>query len=122
MYIINWATTAKQTIRQQPLLGKTFLNTQQYRSHHYGTYACKNVRTVVNDVFCTVRAEAIRWEAASFVEIWLVSQLVKRFCDSGTWSVQETRERGTFAVGSRHQKTGDDRDERQNCVTVNCKM
>jgi hypothetical protein len=110
MYIIYRTTTAKQTMRQQPLLGKTFVNAQQYRSHQYGTHACKSVRTVVNDVFCTVRAEAIRWEAAAYVESWLVSQSVKSFCGSGTWSVQETRERGTSTVGSRYQKTGDDRD------------
>jgi hypothetical protein len=57
--ICCWEVTMKQAMRQQSLLGNSFVNMQQYRSHHYVIYTCNNGRIVGSGVFCAIHAEAI---------------------------------------------------------------
>jgi hypothetical protein len=48
IYASWWAATANQT--RQPLLGNSFVNTQQYQSYPKATFALNNGRTVQNAV------------------------------------------------------------------------
>jgi hypothetical protein len=50
------------------------------------------------------------------VEFQLISMSVKSFCGGGTGTVREPREKGTSAVGSRCQRTGEEENEKTQCV------
>jgi hypothetical protein len=129
IYTSCWAATAKWTAIQRPLLGDDSVNNSRdwviAASHARnnrrivasGVFCVRdpsngrwrNKGAVGDGVFCAVRAEM--FISRTLCQLQLVAESwepIKISCGWGTGTVREHTGSGTFAIGSRYQKTDED--------------